>query len=65
MTKIEKFEAIVKRGQNNKIDGVRVDLFSAGAVMAVYNALSPENRAKYEAMPVPKMVVLAFKLLKK
>jgi len=65
MTKIEKLRKIVERGQWNKVDGTRVDVFSASAIVAVHNALSPEHKVSYEAMPVAKMAVMAFKMLKK
>jgi len=40
------------------------DLFSASAVVKVYDALSKENRAKYESMNPLRMVDVAFKLIK-
>lgn len=43
---------------------VKVDLFSASAILAVYDALSPESREKYLKLSVPKMASVAFKLLK-
>ena len=64
MTKIAKFQKIVERGQWNKIDGVKVDTFTASAVCAVYNHLSPEHQATFVAFPVDKMIRLAYKLLK-
>jgi len=57
-------QAIVDEGQYAKIDGTMIDLFSAGAILAVDRALSPENQAKFRQYPAGKMAVLAFKLLK-
>jgi hypothetical protein len=62
--RIEAIRAIVAEGQYAKVDGCMIDLFSAGAVIAVYDALSEENRLKYATMPAPKMATVAFKLLK-
>ena len=55
---------IVAEGQYAKVDGVMVDLFSASAVVKVYDALNGENQAKYAALPVGRMAEIAFKLLK-
>jgi len=59
------FRKIVDTSSMGKVEGVRVDLFSAGAVVQVMNALSPSNKAKYLSMPVPVMVSTAFKLAQK
>lgn len=42
-----------------------LDLFSASAVVQVYDALGPANRAKYAAMPIAAMVPLAFKMIER
>lgn len=63
MTRIEKFKSIVERGQYNKVEGTRVDLFTAGAVVAVYENLNPTNREKFLALTVPRMCVVALKLV--
>ncbi len=42
---------------------VILDSYSASAILAVYNALKPENQAKYAAMSLQKMAVVAFKML--
>lgn len=62
--RIAAFRRIVAECQYAKIDGCMVDLFSASAVVRVYDALSEENKAKYSAMPAGRMAVLAFKVLK-
>jgi hypothetical protein len=40
------------------------DLFSASAVVAVYDALGPENQARYNNMHPVVMANMAFKLVK-
>ena len=62
--KIDAIRQIVARGQYAKIDGTMVDLFSASAILAVYDKLSAGNQELYRKMPVSKMAVIAFKLLK-
>lgn len=46
-----------------KVNGVTVDLFSANAIVAVYDALNEANRAKFLALPVTKMAKLAFQFV--
>lgn len=46
-------------------DGVLFDLFSAGTMVQVYDALGDVNKARFEAMPFTKAHAMAFKLLEK
>ena len=41
-----------------------VDLFSASAIVAVYDALSERNREVYRTLPAAKMASIAFRLVK-
>lgn len=45
--------------------GLQVDLFSASAIVGVYDALGPETRVKFAAMGLLKGQAVAFKLIKK
>jgi hypothetical protein len=49
------------RGLRN---GTLLDSFSASAIVAVYNGLNEVNRAKFASLPLEKMAVVAFKLMK-
>ena len=62
--RIAAIRQIVERGQYAKVDGCMIDLFSAGAIVAVYNALSEKNQARYAAFFAPQMAKIAFKLVK-
>jgi hypothetical protein len=62
--RIEACRAIVSASSFGKIDGATVDSFSASAIVAVYDALNEDNRAKFCALPIGKMARIAFKLLK-
>jgi hypothetical protein len=55
---------IVAQGQRAKVQGSMVDLFSAGAIVTVLDALSPENKEKYLEFHPYKMAEIAFKLTK-
>jgi hypothetical protein len=62
--RINAFRQIVERGQYAKIDGMMVDLFSASAVVKVYDALNETNQAKYRTVNAAKMASIAFQLIK-
>lgn len=62
--RIHAIRRIVEEHQYAKVDGLMVDLFSASAIVAVYDALSPENQAKYASLSARKMALVAFKLVK-
>ena len=64
LIKLQALRDIVEHKGYSKIDGVTVDLFSASAILKVYDNISAENQAKYLKMPLPKMASIAFKLLK-
>ena len=55
---------IVASSSRGRVDGQMLDLFSAGAIVSVLDALGPENKARYLKMPVAKMADMAFKLTK-
>jgi hypothetical protein len=42
-----------------------LDHYSAGAIIAVWNALSDEQRKRIEDLPIQKMAILAFRLINK
>lgn len=58
-------QKIVDESTAAKIDGTLVDLFSASALLQVYDAVSPENLDKLTAMPVGGQVLTAFRILNK
>ncbi len=55
---------IVADSQYGVVDGQEVDLYSASAVVKVIDALNPQNKEKYLALPVATMVEMAFKMMK-
>jgi hypothetical protein len=56
---------IVERKQYAKVDGCMIDLFSASAIVKIYDALtSPEAKAKYRNCRAPVMAKIAFQLMK-
>lgn len=63
-TRIEKLRWIVEHHQAARVDGCFVDAMTARACVEVYEALNEENRAKFAAMTMRKMGLLAWKLVK-
>jgi hypothetical protein len=62
---IDRLRKIVEEKQAARIDGVFVDLFSASAVVTVYDGLQKEeNKKKLASYPVRAMVLIALKLIK-
>ena len=67
---IEIARRIVKNQQFEKVkdpvSGKRMalDMFSASAIVKVYDKLSDKNKASMVKMPLPKLVDLVFKLIK-
>lgn len=57
--------SIVERGQYAKINGHAVDLFSASAIVNVYDVLSETNKAKFLKLPIARMASISFQLLNK
>ena len=69
---ISQLRDIVNKKQNKKIKDpksgkmMRVDMMSASAVIAVYDALrKPNVKVNFASQPLPKMVNVAFKVAKK
>ena len=67
---ISQLRDIVDKKQNKKIKDpksgkmMRVDLYSASAVVKVYDAINKSNKDKFGKLSLPKMVNVAFKVMK-
>jgi hypothetical protein len=55
---------IVASSSRGRVDGQKLDLFTASVIVQVLDALSPENKENYLQMPVARMAQIAFKLTK-
>ena len=60
---IEACRRIVAEKQAAKVNQVMVDLFSASAIVRVYDAVNDENKARLEAKPVAIVADIVFRLL--
>ena len=63
--KINKIRAIVANKETMTVEGQWLDLYSASAILTVYEALTNDNREKYASMSLSKMAWFAFKMLDK
>ena len=64
--KIARIKQIVDEKSYQMIEGQLVNLFSASAIMAVYNATAdnPKRRLKFLSLSIPRMADLAFRVIK-
>lgn len=62
---IPQLEKIVQDKQHAKIKGKIVDLFTASMIMKIYNAVNDSNKKRMDALPLEKLVNLAYKMMKR
>ena len=68
---ISQLRDIVNKKQNKKIKDpksgkmMRVDMYSASAIVKVYDAVNKSNKEKFSKLSLPKMVNVAFTVMKK
>jgi hypothetical protein len=65
LQRINAVRQIVTDSQYAKIDGIMLDLFSASAILKVYDNINEANKVKYSSMPVYRMAEIAFKIMNK
>ncbi len=63
-TFIEICRKITKECQHDYFHGVMVDLYTASAVIKVYEALNDVNKAKFASCDYKKIVSITWKLIK-
>lgn len=61
LTRIDALRQIVTERTAAKVEGTLVDLYTASAMVAVYDALSPANQAKFGDIPLLKLAEFAYK----
>lgn len=62
--RIAAIRRIVAERQYAKVDGCMIDLFTASAIVQVFDKLNDTNKAKYANLPAPRMGQIAFQLMK-
>jgi hypothetical protein len=62
---IRDLRKIVDRKTAGRAGGQKVDMYTASAIINVYDKLNPGNKASLAKLPLLKMADLAFKLIKK
>jgi hypothetical protein len=62
---VDAARSVVTNKQAQTVDGILLDLFSASTMLGVYDALNPDNKAKFEAMPLAQAQSMAFRLVEK
>ncbi len=64
MTFVETCRKIAEEKQRGKYEGAWIDLYTASAVIRVYDALNEVNKAKIDACDYRKVVAVAWKMVK-
>lgn len=62
--RIDRLRKIVAEHQATRTEGVFMDATTANMLVRVHDALNEENRAKFLALPIRKMVAVGWKLVK-
>lgn len=62
--KISRLRQIVQDKQYAMVEGQLVDLFSASAIVAVYDRISLKHQLRFMSKSIPVMADIAFRLLK-
>lgn len=62
--RIDRLRWIVANHQASRTEGVFMDGFTASMLVQVHDALNEENRAKFLALPIRKMVSVGWQLAK-
>ena len=60
-TRADAFALIVERHTAAKVEGYLIDATTAAACMAVYRALSPKARARFDEPPLPRLIDFVWK----
>lgn len=61
---IETVKGIIEHHQYAQVGGTTCDLFTAGAVMQLWEAMNAEQRTKLLALPFPLVVKVTWKVVK-
>lgn len=64
MSRIEALRRIVAERQHAKVEGVEVDLFSASAMVAVFDAVRPDLQARFEELDLLRLAEFAVSKVK-
>lgn len=60
MTRIEQLRRIVDNHTAGLVDNTWIDVQTAGACIAVYDALKPSLRPKFDSLPMSRLAVFAW-----
>ena len=56
---------VVKKKSAKKVDGVMLDLFTASAIVQVYDAVNSQNKKRMDGLKLTQLADIAFKLASK
>lgn len=64
MSRIEQLRRIVDARRHNTVDGSQVDLFTASAIVACYDAGSDKTKQIIETAPLAKVAELSLRFIR-
>ena len=56
----DRLSVIAEHHQAEEMEGHLMDATTARMLMTLYQALSPENRARFDSVPLPKLVAFGW-----
>jgi len=65
MSTMDKVRKIVQDKSAAKIDGVMVDLFTASAIVQIYDKVNDANKAKMDNAKIAALANIAWKVMKR
>ena len=65
MNPVDAARLTVRTQSAHLFDGVMLDLFSASAVVQIYDAVNDKNKARLRAMSLPEAVTFCFRLIER
>jgi len=65
MSTMDKVRKIVQDKSAAKIDGVMVDLFTASAIVQIYDKVNDANKAKMDNAKIATLANIAWKVMKR
>ena len=65
MSTMDKVRKIVQDKSAAKIDGVMVDLFTASAIVQIYDKVNDANKAKMDNAKISALANIAWKVMKR
>lgn len=61
-TRYETAKRVTESGNAGKLEGALLDIFTAGAIVAVYEGLSERNQERFDSIPLDRFLEFIWKV---